>query len=674
MKLLPRRFYHKSILLLMSGLLLYGINAYSASPKQTFPDTSLVSTYLKRANSLNTDSAIYYYQKAIELTTESATLSIPKNLRNKIKRQFIQAELGIGLIYYQNLDYTKAMTDYEQAYKSAKELDDHFFMAECLFNFAEVHLEKSEYALAMNRYSEALQEYTFLKNKSAVYWCYNGMGITQKQCGNFNDAIICYENALAIANEASMKPEVAYCYNNLGNVYRKQGNFLKSMDAYEKALTCFNEVKDELAVSDCLNNIGNLYLDKGDPFRALDYYNRSLNFEQVKSDNYRMVIRYKNLADAYSNLKDYSNATMFLDKAVKLAEKSGDKTQLASCYSLIGDLHFVNGNREIGISYLKKSAEMFHEVEAKAEEAEVLIALATAELTDNRVQEALLHAQLGEKQAQDVGAIKIFSNASDCLSKIWEKKGDLPKSLSYLKKVLHFQDSILTVQKNRAIEEIEAGFMRTSLINENQILAQNSKLQQQSLKNRSIATYSLAICLLLSLTVIWLIFKLHQDSNVLALREKAVKQKEIEKLSGNLSVKERELTTKILFINQKNTILQNLIQELELLKTDQGNPKNKIERLQHDLKMELSPDAWKEFEVQFNDVHPEFQSRLLEKFPELTPNERRLCAFIRLDMNTREIVSLTGQSYKSIEVARTRIRKKLGLSHEENLTNSIALI
>jgi tetratricopeptide (TPR) repeat protein len=670
--------HHKSIFLLISGFILFSNNSGAVALKQFSSDTSLIASYIKNAkrqSSGSTDSAVYYFQKAIKLANKGAfSPSAPKKFRNKFIRQLIQAELGLGLEYYQVVDYPKAMQHYELAYKSAKALGQHFYLGECLFNFAEVHLEQSQYSLAMTRYFGAMQAYNQAKNKTGVYWCYIGMGIAQKQCGNFNDAIICYENALAIAVEGEMKTEVAYCYNNLGNVYRQQGNFVKSMDAYEKALSQFTILKDDLSVSDCLNNIGNLYLDKGDPFRSLEYYNRSVNFAKVKSDNYRMIGRYKNLAEAYSVLNDFSNASLFLDKAVKLAEKSGDKALLASCYVLIGKLHFTNGNHEIGISYQQKSAEIFHAVGAKAEEAEVLIALANSELIDNKVNVALTHAGQGEEIAKSVGAVKTIVTASECLAKIWERKGDPLKALHYAKMVVNFQDSLLNIEKNRAIEEIEAGFTRTRLLNENLLLARNGKLQQQTLKTRNFALFALALCLLLSFLVIWLVYKRHIDAKTMAMREKAVKEKEIEKLSDDLSVKERELTTKTLLINQKNGLLQKLIGELETLKADEGSPANRIGRLQHELKQELSPNAWKEFEVQFNDVHPGFQNRLLEKFPELSPAERRLCTFLRLDMNTREIASLTGQSFKSLEVARTRIRKKMDLPHEGNLTNFIALI
>jgi tetratricopeptide (TPR) repeat protein len=665
------------IILLISVFTLIHLNSFAIQVLDTSPDTSLVVSFIKKAKSYSSgasDSAIYYYQQAISMAGDGASNSTPKNLRNIFSGKLIQAELGLGLVYYQVVDYPNAMKHYELAYKSARVLGKSFYLGECLFNFAEVHLEQSHYSEAMSRYFEAMQEYNKAKDKPGAYWCYIGMGITQKQCGNFNDAIICYENALTIAVEGKMKTEVAYCYNNLGNVYRQQGNFVKSMDAYEKALSQFTILKDDLSVSDCLNNIGNLYLDKGDPFRSLDYYNRSINFVKVKSDNYRMIGRYKNLAEAYSVLNDFTNASMFLDKAVKLAEKSGDKALLASCYALIGKLHFTNGNREIGISFQQKSAEIFHAVGAKAEEAEVLIALANSELTDNKIQDALTHAAQGEEIAKSVGAVKTIVTASECLAKIWERKGDPQKALHYVKMVVHFQDSVLSIEKNRAIEEIEAGFTRTRLLNENQLLARNSKLQQQTLKTRSFALFALALCLLLSLVVIWLVYKRHIDAKTIAIREKAVKEKEIEKLSDDLSVKERELTTKTLLINQKNGLLQKLIGELETLKADEGSPVNRIGRLQHELKQELSPNAWKEFEVQFNDVHPGFQNRLLERFPELSPAERRLCTFLRLDMNTREIASLTGQSFKSLEVARTRIRKKMDLPHEGNLTNFIASI
>jgi DNA-binding CsgD family transcriptional regulator len=74
-------------------------------------------------------------------------------------------------------------------------------------------------------------------------------------------------------------------------------------------------------------------------------------------------------------------------------------------------------------------------------------------------------------------------------------------------------------------------------------------------------------------------------------------------------------------------------------------------------------DVWKEFEIRFNQVQHDFYSKLSSKFPDLSANEKRLCAFLKLNISTREISALTGQSQKSIDIARNRLRKKLNLTN-----------
>ncbi|NLO49679.1 MAG: hypothetical protein GX103_00750, partial [Bacteroidales bacterium] len=78
-------------------------------------------------------------------------------------------------------------------------------------------------------------------------------------------------------------------------------------------------------------------------------------------------------------------------------------------------------------------------------------------------------------------------------------------------------------------------------------------------------------------------------------------------------------------------------------------------------------DVWTEFEVRCQQVHNDFYTKLNERFPNLSANEKRLSAFLRLNMSTKEISAITYQSPNSITVARSRLRKKLGLDTDENL-------
>jgi len=661
----------------MLAIFFSGVNNNIADARSAV-DTTRVITLLKFAGATEDekpDSSIYYYRKAIE-TARTGIIDLhesPKIL-NIFKKKLITAESNLGLIYYRQVEYDSAMACFGVAYRLAEELNDPFSTGECLFNFAEVYLEQSKYTLAMTDYYNALQQYQLINDADGVYWCYIGMGIVQKQCGNYNDAVICYEKAHEIAMSSGMKLEAAYCYNNLGIVYRRQGDLGKAMENYKKALDCFTEMKDDLAASDCLNNIGNIYLDKGDPGRALDYITRSLKFEKVKADNYRMISRYMNMSDAYSALNDLKNASLYVCKAIELAERSDDKLQQASCYSQAGNLQISNGSPEQGINYYLKSCEIFHSIGAKVEEAECLVELAGAELNLGRVDEAFTHALKAEKIAKATGVNKTTYLVNNCLATVWEKKGDDGRALSYLKIASELKDSLFNAEKNRTVEEIEAGFTLSRLENENQILHQKGQLQQQALRIRNIAICSLSLFLIFSIFVIWLVNRRHHDLETIAEHKEEIKQKEIDRLNENLLFKERELTSKTIFITQKNNLLQRLISEFDSIETEPEKAQVKLVQLQQELKMELSPNAWKEFEAQFNEVHPGFQLRLREKFPDLSPSERRLCTFLHLDMNNREIAALTGQTPKSLEVARARIRKKMNLNREENLANFIASI
>jgi len=657
-------------------LLLFSTLTKVAHAQSSSSDTSKISFYLKSADkqaSVSSDSAIYYFEKAVSFANAGISSTADPRLKDKMINQLIKAELGLGHIYYDKADFDKSLRHNEVALENAKKSGKSVFIAESLFNLGEDLLEQCHYNDAMEKYREAITYYRKINDEGGVFWCYSGMGIVQKNAGNFDDAIKCFENALVSAQKGALKNEEATCFNNIGNVYRRQGDFPKAMDAYQKALNQFNSLKNEISVSDCMNNIGNLYLDNNDPFRALNYFNQSLRIIQNKNDDYRLIVRYKNMAEAYTDLKDFDNAVQFLEDAIKLAEKSGNKFYLASCYAQFGKLQSEKSEYMISIAYHKKAALLFQEIGAKAEEAEALFEMARTEQQEGLIQDAINHANEAIKLATATGALSIRLQATKCLAKCYEQKGDAKKANQYLNQAIQLKDSIYTIEKYRTIEEIESGFTHNELKNENQVLIQNSFFQKQAIRSKNLLAILLGISLLLSIALIWMTVNRYRNSKKEAIRLQNSKEQQIEKLNENLNTKERELTSKTIFINQKNQLLEKLIDELEKLKKADISASS-INHLQTELKQELSPDAWKEFEIQFNEVHPEFQNQLLNRFPELSPSERRLCSFLRLDMNTREIASLTGQTFKSIEVARTRIRKKMNLSREDNLVNFIASI
>jgi DNA-binding NarL/FixJ family response regulator len=81
-----------------------------------------------------------------------------------------------------------------------------------------------------------------------------------------------------------------------------------------------------------------------------------------------------------------------------------------------------------------------------------------------------------------------------------------------------------------------------------------------------------------------------------------------------------------------------------------------------------SDDDWEIFQQNFDVIHENFFRHIKSKYPEMTTHDLKLCAFIRLNLSTKEIASLLNITVRGIEAARYRLRKKFGITAEQNLT------
>ena len=106
----------------------------------------------------------------------------------------------------------------------------------------------------------------------------------------------------------------------------------------------------------------------------------------------------------------------------------------------------------------------------------------------------------------------------------------------------------------------------------------------------------------------------------------------------------------------------------------EAKPENKkvIKELISELQSNTDMVSWEEFEVRFQQVYTDFYKKLTDTYPDLSPNELRLCAFFRLNMTSKEIAAITYQSLNSIKVGRYRLRKKLGLPTDESLVSFLS--
>jgi hypothetical protein len=149
---------------------------------------------------------------------------------------------------------------------------------------------------------------------------------------------------------------------------------------------------------------------------------------------------------------------------------------------------------------------------------------------------------------------------------------------------------------------------------------------------------------------------------------------ENEKMESELSIKNKELTVNLIALIKKNEMLSSISDQLIRLEreTKGTEAKDVITQLSQILRTSTDNKMLSEFSARFQEIHAGFYEKLLKSYPDLTQNELKLCAFLRLNMTTKDISELTGQILPSIDQARYRLRKKLGIANSE--TNLVTFL
>lgn len=180
--------------------------------------------------------------------------------------------------------------------------------------------------------------------------------------------------------------------------------------------------------------------------------------------------------------------------------------------------------------------------------------------------------------------------------------------------------------------------------------------------------------------------KLHLEK-LLELRTKEAELREArlrhEKELAEL--KRTQLETQVLHKNSElATSVMNIVHQNETLLTikdsikeaidhdDTGQQRKKMQRIMRLIDKEVTPDEhWTHFEELFNQLHENFMQRLKEAYSQLTSRDLKLCAYLRMNLDSKEIASLMGLSVRGIEDLRYRVRKKMGLDTTTNLSEFI---
>ncbi len=143
-----------------------------------------------------------------------------------------------------------------------------------------------------------------------------------------------------------------------------------------------------------------------------------------------------------------------------------------------------------------------------------------------------------------------------------------------------------------------------------------------------------------------------------------------EKLQSELEHKNVELANHTMNVVNKNDLLMRIKSEIKNLKKELGPrfPNYHYRSLLKIIDQNISSeDEWKTFEAHFDEIHESFFKRLMNEYPDLTQSDLKLCAYLRMNLSTKEIAPLLNISIRGVEARRYRLRKRLNLDHDANL-------
>lgn len=144
-----------------------------------------------------------------------------------------------------------------------------------------------------------------------------------------------------------------------------------------------------------------------------------------------------------------------------------------------------------------------------------------------------------------------------------------------------------------------------------------------------------------------------------------------EKLQSEVNHKNKELALATMNLISKNEFIAQIKNKIRSIEKKEDNDKisRELQRLIKDIDRNLNHDAdWQQFAYHFDQVHGDFLKRIKQDYTELTPQEIKLCAYLRMNMSTKEIANLLNISVRGVEVSRYRLRKKLQLETKINLS------
>jgi tetratricopeptide (TPR) repeat protein len=477
-------------------------------------------------------------------------------------------------------------------------------------------------------------------------------------------------------------------YRSFAGIYFEVGNHHLALDYFFRTLQIVESTPKENMNEQQLYNllflysrIGNCYFELGVTELSKEYFSQSLTL--INDTEERMPGTFSefshiailfNVGSFYLEEKDLKKAREYFDE-VELLNRSLNDTMVHITYLMNMGIYYKEKNMlDRSIDNYQKALYYAKKLNQTGYTIQVLNNLGEASRIQGRLDEAIAYFSDALKLGRELPAWRSVIISAKGLAQLYEEMNDYQMAYNMSWLVNNINDSIFSHERSERYTRMALQYDFDKALMDTHL---NQQFIEKRIKNRTLSLLLISsLFLLFVITSILIIINLRRKAEIERLRQVYVTQqgqhleKEKEEIVLELDGKNRALAEKAIYLIKKNELISDIAKKLMILSQDMPEHcSTQLEQVIKSLRSDTDQQFWKEFQLRFNDVHQDFHQALNTKFPDLSPAERKLAAFIHLNLTTKEIAAITYRAPESIKVARTRLRKKLGLTTEENLVS-----
>lgn len=429
-------------------------------------------------------------------------------------------------------------------------------------------------------------------------------------------------------------------------------------------------------------NLANIYYYQNYFNRALELYEEALSGASAFGDTVMYINALTGKADILRRRNEYDSAIVLINRGLDYAGKAGRKDMQLFLYDDLADIYKRREMADSSLWYYQQTYKIAGEVSSDYWIIVSRINLAYMRYVRDHSYDPVPELRSLQQEARQLRFIRQYIDIGNTLTEVYADRKEYHQAYEQMMRVNAVKDSIDGIEGISKIAELESQYYLQKAQLENlELLRENERTSYQLRIRKTIIWFTL-FALSQAIILIYLLLRKYRQvrDNLQTIQEQEQKLfdqervfilREKEMMEQALMAQKRELAGNLMRIYHNDQLLRKLSEDLGAMKeqlqagdgVDGGMAVQGLQSLMNQISLASGEPIWSEFEKQFVEVHPGFLERLSTRHPDLTTNETRLCVFLFLNLRTKEISSITRQSIKSINVARTRLRKKLELSN-----------